>query len=127
MTNEVEYVHYRAPFSAISPGLVRLLVEKQVGRNGWPVMVALCYGVYPNRTLKVKSSEGIAEFTGLTANQIARGMRELREKGIIVPVTRKTKAGFRHLDRSNFGHVAQYCLTPEAWSWIENDIESPED
>ena len=127
MNQKAGYVKYRAPYTTLPFGLMRLLVEKQVGRNSWPVMAALCNGVHVNRMLDVKSSERIVKLTGLTANQVARGMRELREKGVIVPVTRKTKDGYRHPDRSNFGHVAQYCFTPEAWGWIEGDIEAPED
>jgi hypothetical protein len=45
-------------------------------------------------------------------------MAELRGKGIIVPVIRKTKDGSRHLDRSAYGHVAQYCITRDLWNAI---------
>ena len=106
-------------YSTIPEGLMLVLVRKQVGRNGWAVMVALCRKVYSDGRLGRASAEEIASRSGLTRYQIARGMAELRDKGIIVPVVRKTADGFRRLDRSNYGHVAQYCITRDVWEGIE--------
>ena len=97
------------------------LVSKQVGRNGWAVMVALCRKVYADGRLGRASAEEIVRRSGLTRYQIARGMTELREKNIIVPVVRKTADGFRKLDRSNYGHVAQYCITRDIWKLVSLD------
>lgn len=106
-------------YSTIPEGLLLALVRKQVGRNGWAVMVALCRKVYADGRLGRASAEEIASCLGLSRYQIARGMTELRGKGIIVPVVRKTADGFRKLDRSNYGHVAQYCITSDVWNGIE--------
>lgn len=106
-------------YSTIPEGLLLALVRKQVGRNGWAVMVALCCKVYADGRLGRASAEEIASRSGLSRYQISRGMTELRGKDIIVPVVRKTADGFRKLDRSNYGHVAQYCITRDVW----NDIE----
>ena len=76
-------------YSTIPEGLMLALVSKQVGRNGWAVMVALCRKVYADGRLGRASAEEIARRSGLTRYQIARGMTELREKNIIVPVVRK--------------------------------------
>ena len=106
-------------FATLPMGLARLLAEKRVGRNGWAVMVALCRKVYADGRLGRTPASEIAEASGLTAYQVARGMKELRDKGIIAPVTRKTAQGYRHPDRSNYGHVAQYRFTKKAWARIE--------
>lgn len=106
-------------FATIQVGLVKLLVEKRVGRNGWAVMVALCRKVYADGRLGRTPAAEIAEASGLSAYQVARGMKELRDKGIIAPVTRKTAQGYRHPDRSNYGHVAQYRFTKKAWARVE--------
>ena len=94
------------------------MARAQIGRNGWPVMVALCHKIYANGRLGRASSDEIARRTGLTYTQISRGMRELRDKGIIAPVIRKTKEGYRRPDRSAYGHVAQYCITRDLWAAI---------
>ncbi|MEE0246759.1 hypothetical protein [Ellagibacter isourolithinifaciens] len=83
------------------------------------MMVALCCKVYADGRLGRASAEEIASRSGLSRYQISRGMTELRGKDIIVPVVRKTADGFRKLDRSNYGHVAQYCITRDVWSDIE--------
>ena len=103
-------------------GADRLLVEMKVGRNAWPVMLALAVGVHENRVLDIRSADAIMSLTGLEAEQVARGMRELREKGVIVAVIKKTREGTRRADRSCFGHVAQYCFTPEAWEAISPSL-----
>ena len=106
-------------FATVQVGLVKLMTEKKVGRNGWAVMVALCRKVYADGRLGRTPATEISEASGLTAYQVARGMKELRDKGIIAPVTRKTAQGYRHPDRSNYGHVAQYRFTKNAWACIE--------
>ena len=106
-------------FATLPTGLMRLLVDKKVGRNGWAVMVALCRKVYADGRLGRTPASEIAEVAGLTAYQVARGMKELRDKELIAPVTRKTAQGYRHPDRSNYGHVAQYRFTKKAWARIE--------
>lgn len=98
---------------------MRLLVRKGVGRNGWAVMIVLCRTIYSDGRLGRLSSAQIEDASGLTAYQVARGKKELRDKEIIVPVYRKTAEGYRHVDRSNLGHVAQFCFTKEAWAQIE--------
>lgn len=106
-------------YATVQDGLLRLLVEAQVGRNGWAVIIAMCRTIYSDGRLGRIAAKDIASVTGLSPYQIARGMTELREKGIIVPVYRTTAEGYRHLDRSNLGHVAQYCFTKDAWKRIE--------
>ena len=112
------YARYQPPYATVPMGLVRLLVAKGVGRNGWAVMAALCCGVHEDGVLDVRSAASVCEMSGLTRNQVARGMAELRERGIIVAVARRNARGYLHPDRSNFGHVAQYCFTREAWRTI---------
>jgi|GEM_PF-1133203 len=112
-------------FATVPGGLACLMAEKRVGRNGWAVMVALCRRVYADGRLGRTPAAEIAEASGLTAYQVARGMKELRDKGIIAPVTRKTAQGYRHPDRSNYGHVAQYRFTKKAWARIETVAADP--
>lgn len=85
------------------------------------VMIELCRSTYADGRFGRVSALDISEDTCLTLNQVARGMTELREKKIITPVIRTTKEGYRHPDRSNFGHVAQYCFTKEVWALIEKE------
>ena len=108
-------------YATVQKELTKAMVEKQVGRNGWAVMIALCHKIYADGRLGRASAEEIARRSGLTRYQIARGMTELREKNIIVPVVRKTADGFRKLDRSNYGHVAQYCITRDIWKLVSLD------
>lgn len=112
-------------FATVPAGLVRLMAEKRVGRNGWAVMVALCRRVYADGRLGRTPAAEIAEASGLTPYQVARGMKELRDKELIAPVTRKTAQGYRHPDRSNYGHVAQYRFTKKAWALIETVAADP--
>jgi hypothetical protein len=102
-------------------GLVAIMAERRVASNGWPVMAALCRRIFDSGVLGRCGRDEVAELTGLTYSQIARGMAELRQKEIIVPVIRKTAEGYRHLDRSNFGHVAQYCIAQDIWARIEKE------
>lgn len=46
-------------------------------------------------------------------------MTELRDKGIIAPVIRTNAEGYRHPDRSNYGHIARYCICRDIWSLVE--------
>ena len=113
-------------YSTIQEGLARVMASRKVGRNGWSVMVALCRKVYEDGRFGRMSAEDIRKASGLDLKQVARGMEELRNKGIIVPVVRKTKEGYRHPDRSSFGHVATYCFTRPVWELIEK-APPPED
>lgn len=108
-------------YSAVQEGLLRELVARRVGRNGWAVMVALCRKVYADGKLGRVSAAEISERSGLTPYQVARGMTELRDRGIIAPVVRRTADGRRKPDRSNFGHVAQYCIARDVWAAIETE------
>lgn len=118
--NTGEYARFPPQtYSTIQQGLMQVLVERKVGRNGLMVMIALCGAIYADGRLGRMSSELMSDITGLTANQNARGMKELRDKKIITPTIRRTKEDYRHPDRSNFGHVAQYCFTKEVWARIE--------
>ena len=126
MAGRAAYVWYEPPYSSLTPQLIRLLVGKGVGRNGWAVMMALCMGVHVDRTFDMKPASRIAELTGLTEKQVSRGVAELRRLSIIVPVTRKAKDGTHHIDRSCFGHVATYCFTKDAWQLIEDGFKSRE-
>lgn len=108
-------------YATLQEGLVGELVARRVGRNGWAVMVALCRRVYADGRLGRASAEEVAGCTGLSAYQVARGMAELRDKGVIAPVIRRTAEGRRVPDRSNFGHVAQYCITREVWAKVSTE------
>ncbi len=121
------YVRY-APgsYSNIPTGFVRVLAEKKVGRNGWPVMVALCSCVLENRMIGRMLAASISERTGLSLWQVARGMAELRNKGIVMLVIRRAEEGYRRIDRSNTGHVARYCFTSEVWNKIETESDLSE-
>ena len=116
------FAHYpNFTYATIQDGLARVLAEKKVGRNGLIVMIALCRTVYYDGRLCRVGAEEMSDRFGLTKNQIARGMTELRDKGIIEAVMRTTKQGYRHRDRSTFGHIAQYRFTWEVWQEIEVD------
>lgn len=91
------------------------MVREQFGRNGWAVMVALCHKIYADGKLGRVSADEIVRRTELTRAQVSRGMKELRDKKIIAPVIRVTREGYRHMDRSNYGHVAQYRITADLW------------
>ena len=77
--------------------------------------------MFSNGKIGIMSNEAMREFTGLSETQITRGTRELRDKEIITPVVRKTKAGVMREDRSRFGHVAQYRFTSDCWAQIRKE------
>ena len=106
-------------FATIPEGLVAELMARRVGRNGWAVMVALCRKLYEDGRFGVSSAKEMAAFTGLSAYQVARGMTELREKGLIVPLVVKDADGRRRPDRSSSGHVARYCVARGIWEKVE--------
>ena len=106
-------------FATIPAGIVSELVTRRVGRNGWAVMVALCRKLYEDGCFGVSSSKETQAFTGLSAYQVARGMTELREKGLIVPLIVRDGNGHRRPDRSTSGHVARYCLSRDIWESLE--------
>lgn len=105
-------------FSTIPKEIVEVMARRRVGANGWPVMLALCRRIYSNGLLGKCGRDSIRAFTGLTYAQIARAMTELREKEIIAPVYRKLD-GYTVLDRSNQGHIAQYCICRDVWAAVE--------
>lgn len=106
-------------YTVLPDALIAALVEKGIGRNGWAVLAALCHRIYTDGRLGRASAQSISETTGLTKYQIARGMTELRNERIIVPVIRKTQEGYRHPDRSNFHHVAQYRICKDIWEAVK--------
>jgi len=114
------YVRYpKLTYSTIQQGLMKVLVEKRIGRNGWAVITALSMAVLADGRFGRKSSENMQAITGLTAAQVARGMLELKQASIIEPVERTNREGFRNPDRSTLNHVAQYRFTKSAWKSIE--------
>ncbi|MBR0404307.1 MAG: hypothetical protein IJI68_03750 [Eggerthellaceae bacterium] len=106
-------------YATVQEGLTRAMASAQVGRNGWPVMVALCHRVYADGTLGRASADEIAGRTGLTRAQVARGMAELRGKGIVEPVERRDGEGFSRPDRPAWGHVARYRISADVWAAME--------
>lgn len=112
-------LYAKQSFTILPDALVGVLVERQVGRNGWAVMAALCHAIFSDGRIDVMSSNEVCARTGLTKYQVARGMTELRDKGIIAPVIRTNVEGYRHPDRSNCGHVARYCICSDIWALVE--------
>lgn len=106
-------------FSVMPQGLVAELAARRVGRNGLIVMMDLCRQVYDDGSLGIAPARDVSRRTGLTAYQIARGMAELRDKGVIEPVTVRCRDGERRPDRSTHGHVAQYRIAHGVWSGVE--------
>jgi hypothetical protein len=118
------YVRYpKLTYATLQDGLTRILIEREVGRNGWAVIAILSKAVYYDGRFRPIGAEEMSRQFGLTKAQISRGMAELRDKGIIMPVTITTARGYRKPDRSNFGHVAQYRFTSEVWREIEREPE----
>ena len=116
------YAHYpKSTFATVPQALIRVLAERQVGRNGWAVMSVLCKTVFADGRLGTAPAKRVAEVSGLTRAQVARGMRDLRERGVIAPVIRKNEHGYRHPDHSTTGHVAQYCICRDVWELVELD------
>lgn len=112
-------LYAKQSFTILPDALVGVLVARQVGRNGWAVMAALCHAIFSDGRIGVMSSNEVCARTGLTKYQVARGMTELRDKGIIAPVIRTNAEGYRHPDRSNYGHVAHYCICRDIWALVE--------
>lgn len=112
-------LYAKQSFTILPDALVGILVERQVGRNGWAVIAALCHAIFSDGRIGVMSSNEVCARTGLTKYQVARGMTELRDKGIIAPVIRTNVEGYRHPDRSNYGHVARYCICRDIWALVE--------
>ena len=117
------YVRYpKQTYATIPDGLIKICAAKKIGRNGWIVLTTLCKAVYSDgRFARIGSAEQM-KLTGLNANQVGRGMKELRDAGIIEAVERTTANGYRHKDRSNFGHIAQYRFTKHAWDLIQKEV-----
>lgn len=114
-------------FSIIPHAVVEELVARRVGRNGWAVMAALCQTIFEDGGLGRLSSRQMRAITGVSAYQVARGMTELRDDGVIVPVVVRNEQGYRHPDRSNHGHVARYCIAKPLWERVLVDGARSED
>ena len=106
-------------YSTIPEVLAHVLAREQVGRNGCLVFIALCRKVYADGKFGRASAEELSRRCGLTRQQIARGMMDLRGKGIVEPVVRTTADGRRAPDRPGFGHVAQYRIEPNVWATVK--------
>ena len=106
-------------FSTLPRGIVRELVARHVGRNGWAVMLAPCRKLYEDGRIGMSPAKEISRYVGLTAYQVARGMTELRDKGIISPVVVRDSEGRRRPDRSSSGRVARYCISRDVWASVE--------
>ena len=85
------YVRYpKQTYATIPDGLIKICAAKKIGRNGWIVLTTLCKAVYSDgRFARIGSAEQM-KLTGLNANQVGRGMKELRDAGIIEAVERTT-------------------------------------
>ena len=116
-------------FSIIQQGLLVELAARQVGRNGFAVMIALCRKVYDDGRLGRASAASISEYTGLNLRQVERGMADLKERGVIAPVRVKDDDGRWREDRSCGGHVAQHRIAQKVWDRVslaaEPDVEAP--
>lgn len=123
-SSSARFARCKSPYSTIPKSLTRLLVERQIGRNGRAVLDCLCNMTLANGVFGIKSAQNIADYTGLDKRQVARGMQELKEKGIVIQVTKENRDGKWVLDRSNAGHVAQLAFTREAWARISDGYES---
>ena len=120
MARKPEYAHYpKLTYSVIQDGLIRVLVEKQVGRNGLAVLLCLCKTVFADGKLAPMSSDAIQRLSGLSRTQVMHGMNELRTKEILVPVARRMASGAYKPDRSMPGHICQYRFTKPVWGRIE--------
>lgn len=67
-------LYAKQSFTILPDALVGVLVERQVGRNGWAVMAALCHAIFSDGRIGVMSSNEVCARTGLTKYQVARGM-----------------------------------------------------
>lgn len=115
-----EYAHYQPnTFTTLPDALVDVLVDRRAGRNGWAVMTTLCKMTFVDGRFGVIAAKRVSEQTGLILAQVARGMRELRQRGIIAPVLRKNRLGYRYPDKSCCCHVAQYCICKDIWEKVE--------
>ena len=106
-------------FSVVPQGLVIELSARRVGRNGLVVMIDLCRQLYEDGTIGRTPARDVSERTGLSSYQVARGMAELRDKGIIEPVTVRGRDGVRRPDRSTHGHVARNRINDDVWKRVE--------
>ena len=106
-------------FSVVPQGLVMELGARRVGRNGLIVMIDLCRQVYEDGAIGRTPARDMSDRTGLSAYQVARGMAELRDKGVIEPVTVRGRDDVRRPDRSTHGHVARYRISDDVWKQVE--------
>ena len=105
-------------YSTIPEAIVHALARERVGRNGCLVLVALGRKIYADGRFGRVSAEELSSRCGLTRQQIARGMMDLRGKGIVEPVTIVAADGAERLDRPAFGHIAQYRIVPDVWAAV---------
>jgi hypothetical protein len=108
-------------FSVVPQKLISELNARRVGRNGLFVMMDLCRQTYEDGALGIAPARDVSQRTGLTAYQVARGMAELRDKGIIEPVTVRGRDGIKRPDRSTHGHVARYRIAHDVWDGVQLD------
>ena len=113
-------------YTTMQDGLIVELIARKVGRNGWAVMAALCHRVYSDGKLGRVSAEELSRSFKLTPRQVAHGMEELRGKGVIAPVVRRTADGLWVADRSRLDHVAQYRIADDVWSSVALRPDSDE-
>ena len=106
-------------YSTIPEALVHALARERVGCNGMAVMMALCRKVYADGRFGRASADELSSRCGLARQQIARGMMDLRGKGIVEPVTVKAADGTERPDRPAFGHIAQYRIAPDVWAMVD--------
>lgn len=114
--------YHSGRFAVVPASLIEFLVRVKVGRNGMAVIMSLCRYVHSDGTFARFSREKMSLETTLTPAQVSRGMAELKEKLVIEPVPRMSVDGRWRPDRSNFGHIATYRFTEEAWSFISRDL-----
>ena len=110
-------------FAVIPKSVMRYACNSGLGRNGLLVLMSLCCYVNRNGVLGKKSRMQIAIDTGMTLEQVSRGMKDLKDKLIIEPTMRWSETQKKLVpDRSNFGHVATYRLTEEVIRHIKEDL-----
>ncbi len=106
-------------YSTIPEALAHALARSRVGCNGWAVMIALSRKIYADGRFGRASAKELSARCGLTRQQIARGMMDLRGKGIVEPVAVKSADGTEKPDRPAFGHVAQYRIASNVWATVK--------
>ena len=114
--------YHSGRFTTIPASLIEYLVRVKVGRNGMAVIMSLCRHARPDGTFAKYSREKMSAETTLTPAQVSRGIAELKEKLVIESTSTISLNGTKRPDRANFGHIATYRFTQQAWSFIQEDI-----